>query len=103
MDNNTNPAPMSTEFRLEISQWQPVLKLSFIIFAAPNVVTTNAAKMIASQTVLVFVKKMQTTISVIATRLIIRQIPEVLKATYSTNGNIRNNTEAKRFLCAIVA
>ena len=75
MDIKTSPVTIRAEFRLEISQWQPALNIFFLFLAAPSIVTKNAAKIIASQTVLVFVKKMQTKISAIATRLIIRQKP----------------------------
>ena len=71
----TSPAPISAEIRLEINQWQPVLKVFFLFFATQIIVTNNTAKMIASQTIRAFVKKIQTKISVIATRLIIRQKP----------------------------
>ncbi len=71
----TNPVPIGAEIRLEISQWMPVLKIRFLFFVAQIMATGNAAHIIASQTVLAFVKKIQTKISVIATRLIIRQKP----------------------------
>ena len=71
----TNAAPISAEIRLEISQWIPVLKIRFLFFVAQTMGTGSAAHIIASQTVLTPVRKMQTKISASATRLIIRQKP----------------------------
>ena len=60
-------------------------------------------RVIANQTVLVLVMAMLKQMNAIDARLITLQQPENFNTPYRTNGDVKNNAEAKRFLCAIVA
>ena len=59
-------------------------------------------KAIAPQTVLVSVTVKLKEVKAKDARLRIRQKPENCNAPYKTNGKVKNNAEANRFLLAIV-
>ena len=76
---------------------------TFLFFAIKSIPNNMAATIIASQTVLALVKKIQKQIRINAIIASSRQKPEKAKLAYKTKGIIRNNAEAKRFLWARVA
>ena len=103
MDINTTPTPIRAVIRLSDIQRRNDFNTPLKFFAIQIRESGDPAPMAASQTVLALVRNIQKKITAIATKPIIRQIPELLKMLYKPKGMIKNNAEAKRFLCVMVA